>query len=220
MRIPWDTGVSQATEAVALPVKERLAKFSFTYEGSQPRFNSCMLQELQCKQLSHEEFPDAASLTPPDSTQSSPITVQTLSNHFTPPPPSNSSTPTGKMPSATKAPKAPVSRQYSHKEQNALFRKRKKVVPVVVLPLIDAVVQVSAVISLINPNLLSIFFPSAATNGTFFFQDMSFAADEPEPNKMKINKSGLFTKESSLKQVLHNCFFFILLLPLFQSVQI
>lgn len=209
MRIPWDTGVSQATEAVALPVNERLAKFSFTYEGSQPRFNSRMLQELQCKQqqLSHEEFPDTASLTPPDSTQSSPITVQTMSNHLTPPPPANSSTPTGKMPSATKAPKAPVSRQYSRKEQNALFRKRKKVVPVVVLPHIDAAVQVSAVISLISPTSLWIFFFSPATNGTFSPQDMSFAVNKLEPNKMKINKSGLFTKESSLKQVLHNLFF-------------
>ncbi|KAK3573879.1 hypothetical protein QTP86_032857 [Hemibagrus guttatus] len=144
VRIPWDTGVSQATEAVALPVEERLAKFSFTYEGSQPRFNSRILQELQCKQQqqSHEEFPDTPSLTPPDSTQSSPITVQTLGNHFTSSLPTNSSTSARKMPLATKAPKAPASRgQCSHKEQNALFRRRKKVVPVVVLPHIDTVVQ-------------------------------------------------------------------------------
>ncbi|XP_026800594.2 histone-lysine N-methyltransferase NSD2 isoform X3 [Pangasianodon hypophthalmus] len=176
LRIPWDTGVSQATEAVALPVEERLAKFSFTYEGNQPRFNSRMLQELQCKQeqqqQSYKEFPDTTSLTPPDSTQSSPITVQTLSNHLTPHLPTNSSTSARKMPLATKAPKAPASRgQCSHKEQYALFKRRKKVVPVVVLPHINSVVQ-----------------------------DMSIAADKLEPNKMKMNKSGLFTKESSLKQ--------------------
>lgn len=156
MRIPWDTGISQATEAVDLTIEERLAKFSFTYEGNQPCFNSQMLQELQCKQKqqqqSQKELPDTASLTPPDSTQSSPITVQTPSNSFQPTLPlsNNSSTSARKMPLATKAPKAPASRgQWSLKEQNALFKKRKKVIPVVVLPHIDTVVQVSKVMNLV-----------------------------------------------------------------------
>lgn len=129
MRIPWDTGISQATEAMSLSVEERLAKFSFTYEGSQPQFNSYILQELQCKHQhqSHEEFPDTASLTPPDSTQSSPITVQTLTNHLTSPLPTNSSTSARKIPLASKAPKAPAGRKKcSHKEQNARFKRRKK----------------------------------------------------------------------------------------------
>ncbi|KAM9477375.1 histone-lysine N-methyltransferase NSD2 isoform 2-T3 [Clarias gariepinus] len=178
VRIPWDTGISQATEAVDLTIEERLAKFSFTYEGNQPCFNSQMLQELQCKQKqqqqSQKELPDTASLTPPDSTQSSPITVQTPSNSFQPTLPlsNNSSTSARKMPLATKAPKAPASRgQWSLKEQNALFKKRKKVIPVVVLPHIDTVVQ-----------------------------DTSIAADKVETNRMKMNKSGIFRKESSLKQ--------------------
>lgn len=170
VRIPWDTGISQATEAVALPVEERLAKFSFTYEGSQPQFNSRMLQELQCKQdqqlQSHKEFPDTTSLTPPDSTQSSPITVQTLGNPLTIPLPTNCSTSAGKMPLAIKAPEAPAIRgQWSQKERNVLYKKRKKVVPVVVLPHIDTVVQVSAVMSLVSPDLFSFVFP--ATNCTF-----------------------------------------------------
>lgn len=164
VRIPWDTGISQATEALALPVEERLAKFSFTYEGSQPRFNSRIQQELQCKrakqQQSPKEFLDTASLTPPDSTQSSPITVQTLSNHHVPVLPTNSSTSAGKMSLASKAPKAPANRQCSQKEQNALFKRKKKVVPVVVLPHIDTVVQVSAVMTLRSLDLLLIFFLS------------------------------------------------------------
>ncbi|GAA6110545.1 histone-lysine N-methyltransferase NSD2 [Tachysurus ichikawai] len=174
VRIPWDTGVSQATAAVALPVEERLAKFSFTYEGNQPRFNSCILQELQCKQQqqSHEEFPDTASLTPPDSTQSSPITVQTPSNHLTPPLPTNSSTSARKMSLATKAPKVPASReQCSHKKKNALCKRRKKAAPVVVLPHIDSGVQ-----------------------------EMPIAADNLEPVETAINESGIFTKDSSLNQ--------------------
>ncbi|XP_027006139.2 histone-lysine N-methyltransferase NSD2 [Tachysurus fulvidraco] len=175
VRIPWDTGISQATEAVSLPVEERLAKFSFTYEGNQPRFNSCILQELQCKQQqqqSHEEFPDTASLTPPDSTQSSPITVQTPSNHLTPPLPTNSSTSARKMSLATKAPKVPASRgQCSHKEKNALCKRRKKAAPVVVPPHIDTGVQ-----------------------------EMDIAADKVEPVETTMNKSGIFTKDSSLNQ--------------------
>ncbi|TSW48756.1 Histone-lysine N-methyltransferase NSD2 [Bagarius yarrelli] len=178
LRIPWDTGIAQATEAVALPVEERLAKFSFTYEGSQPQFNSQILEEIQCKQKSQEDFPEAASLTPPDSTQSSPITIQTLSNHLTLPLPVNSSTSPRKMSLATNAPKAPASKeQCRNKEQNAVFKRKKKVVPVVVLPHIDTVVH-----------------------------EMSIDMDKLEPVKMKINlnsdrtNSGNFTKDSPLNQ--------------------
>lgn len=172
MQIPWDTGISQATEAVTLPVKERLAKFSFTYKGSQPQFNSRMLQKLQCeqeqKQQNPKEFPDTASLTPPDSTQSSPITVQSQSSHITPLLSTNSSTSARKKTLATKAPKAPASRQCSHKEENALFKRRKKVVPVVVLPHIDSVVQVSEVMSLSGFSPFSFFnFLFPAINCTF-----------------------------------------------------
>uniref|UniRef100_A0A8B9LPD7 Nuclear receptor binding SET domain protein 2 n=1 Tax=Astyanax mexicanus TaxID=7994 RepID=A0A8B9LPD7_ASTMX len=82
LRISWEMGISQATEAITLSAEERLAKFSFTYEGNQPQFNSHMLQVLQQQreqqqqheQQDHETFPETASLTPPDSTQSSPIT--------------------------------------------------------------------------------------------------------------------------------------------------
>uniref|UniRef100_A0A673IXV4 Histone-lysine N-methyltransferase NSD2-like n=1 Tax=Sinocyclocheilus rhinocerous TaxID=307959 RepID=A0A673IXV4_9TELE len=48
-REQWETGVSQATEALGLLLEERLAKFSFVYENGKAQFNPRMLQELQAQ---------------------------------------------------------------------------------------------------------------------------------------------------------------------------
>lgn len=128
----WDLGLSQAAEAAALSVEERLEMFSFSYKGTQPQFNARVQQELEQRKQEqplqgHEEFPDATSLTPPDSTQSSPITVQTLGSPLLPP--TNSSTSAGKMPLATKA--QFNKGQRSRKERNASAKRRNKVTPLV-----------------------------------------------------------------------------------------
>uniref|UniRef100_A0A671N5B3 Histone-lysine N-methyltransferase NSD2-like n=1 Tax=Sinocyclocheilus anshuiensis TaxID=1608454 RepID=A0A671N5B3_9TELE len=48
-REQWETGVSQATEALGLLLEERLAKFSFVYENGKAQFNPRMLHELQAQ---------------------------------------------------------------------------------------------------------------------------------------------------------------------------
>uniref|UniRef100_A0A673LHI8 Histone-lysine N-methyltransferase NSD2-like n=1 Tax=Sinocyclocheilus rhinocerous TaxID=307959 RepID=A0A673LHI8_9TELE len=48
-REQWETGVSQAIEALGLLIQERLAKFSFVYENGKAQFNPRMLQELQAQ---------------------------------------------------------------------------------------------------------------------------------------------------------------------------
>uniref|UniRef100_A0A672S521 Histone-lysine N-methyltransferase NSD2-like n=1 Tax=Sinocyclocheilus grahami TaxID=75366 RepID=A0A672S521_SINGR len=48
-RKQWETGVSQATEALGLLIQERMAKFSFVYENGKAQFNPRMLQELQAQ---------------------------------------------------------------------------------------------------------------------------------------------------------------------------
>ncbi|KAI4892089.1 hypothetical protein NFI96_022395 [Prochilodus magdalenae] len=147
LRLPWEMGISQATEAVTLSVDERLAKFSFTYEGGQPQFNSCMLQVLQQQreqeqlQQDHGKFPETASLTPPDSTQSSPITGQSPNSPLPFSCPMDSSTSAGKMPLATKAPKVPAKRRRYNRHNTSVRRRKKVVVPVGVLPHIDSTEQ-------------------------------------------------------------------------------
>uniref|UniRef100_A0A3B4CGH8 Nuclear receptor binding SET domain protein 2 n=1 Tax=Pygocentrus nattereri TaxID=42514 RepID=A0A3B4CGH8_PYGNA len=134
LRTPWEMGISQATEALTLSVEERLAKFSFTYEGGHPQFNSHMMQVLQQQreqeqpQQGHGKFPETASLTPPDSTQSSPITVQTPSSPLLFICPTDS-TSAGKMPLGTKAPAK--RRRYN---QHTSVRRRKKVVVIKHVP--------------------------------------------------------------------------------------
>ncbi|XP_007230968.2 histone-lysine N-methyltransferase NSD2 isoform X3 [Astyanax mexicanus] len=177
LRISWEMGISQATEAITLSAEERLAKFSFTYEGNQPQFNSHMLQVLQQQreqqqqheQQDHETFPETASLTPPDSTQSSPITVQTPSSPIPFPCPTDSSTSAGKMPLATKARKAPAKKGQCNRPNTSVQRRKKAVVPVVVLPHVDSTVQ-----------------------------GISIASNKPEPKRK--TQSGKLPKKMWLKQ--------------------
>ncbi|XP_037394185.1 histone-lysine N-methyltransferase NSD2 isoform X1 [Pygocentrus nattereri] len=142
LRTPWEMGISQATEALTLSVEERLAKFSFTYEGGHPQFNSHMMQVLQQQreqeqpQQGHGKFPETASLTPPDSTQSSPITVQTPSSPLLFICPTDS-TSAGKMPLGTKAP----AKRRRYNQHTSVRRRKKVVVPAVVFPHTDATVQ-------------------------------------------------------------------------------
>uniref|UniRef100_A0AAY4DUJ6 Histone-lysine N-methyltransferase NSD2 n=1 Tax=Denticeps clupeoides TaxID=299321 RepID=A0AAY4DUJ6_9TELE len=47
LRAQWLLGISQATEAVAASLEERLAKFTFTYEEGQPRLNPGVLRSVE-----------------------------------------------------------------------------------------------------------------------------------------------------------------------------
>ncbi len=129
-REQWETGVSQAAEALCLLIEERLAKFSFVYENGKAQFNPRMLQELQahCNQgpqqdQDQRESQELVSLTPPDSTHSSPnsttttTTVPGLFSH-----PTNSSTSSGKNTLPKKAPKRSVKRN-----QHGAILKWKKI---------------------------------------------------------------------------------------------
>ncbi|XP_076830304.1 histone-lysine N-methyltransferase NSD2 [Brachyhypopomus gauderio] len=138
LRTQWETGVDQATEAVSLPVEERLTKFTFAYEGSQPRFNTRMQLELQQRRAGQDE-PSTASLTPPDSSHSSPVTTQTPSSPLCIPTPTHSSTSAGKMPLATKASKTPAVRGRS--SQHSAPGRRRRVWTKVVDPHADPTVQ-------------------------------------------------------------------------------
>uniref|UniRef100_A0A673IQY4 Histone-lysine N-methyltransferase NSD2-like n=1 Tax=Sinocyclocheilus rhinocerous TaxID=307959 RepID=A0A673IQY4_9TELE len=114
-REQWETGVSQATEALGLLLEERLAKFSFVYENGKAQFNPRMLQELQAQRNQgpqqdpdQRESQELVSLTPPDSTHSSPNSTTTtiipgLFSH-----PTDSSTSSGKNTFPQKAPKTSV----------------------------------------------------------------------------------------------------------------
>uniref|UniRef100_A0A9R1SJD4 Nuclear receptor binding SET domain protein 2 n=2 Tax=Cyprinus carpio TaxID=7962 RepID=A0A9R1SJD4_CYPCA len=113
----WETGVSQAAEALGLLIEERLAKFSFVYENGKAQFNPRMLQELQAQRNQgpqqdpdQRESQELVSLTPPDSTHSSPNSTTTtiipgLFSH-----PIDSSTSSGKNTFPKKAPKTSVKR--------------------------------------------------------------------------------------------------------------
>uniref|UniRef100_A0A671N9A3 Histone-lysine N-methyltransferase NSD2-like n=1 Tax=Sinocyclocheilus anshuiensis TaxID=1608454 RepID=A0A671N9A3_9TELE len=114
-REQWETGVSQATEALGLLLEERLAKFSFVYENGKAQFNPRMLHELQAQRNQgpqqdpdQRESQELVSLTPPDSTHSSPNSTTTtiipgLFSH-----PTDSSTSSGKNTFPKKAPKTSV----------------------------------------------------------------------------------------------------------------
>ncbi|XP_043112093.1 histone-lysine N-methyltransferase NSD2 isoform X1 [Puntigrus tetrazona] len=127
-REQWETGVSQATEALGLLIEERLAKFSFVYENGKAQFSPRMLQELQAQSKQgpqqdqdRRESQELVSLTPPDSTHSSPNSTTTtivpdLFSH-----PTDSSTSTEKNTLPKKAPKTSVKR-----EQHGKILKWKK----------------------------------------------------------------------------------------------
>uniref|UniRef100_A0A672MJ91 Histone-lysine N-methyltransferase NSD2-like n=1 Tax=Sinocyclocheilus grahami TaxID=75366 RepID=A0A672MJ91_SINGR len=111
-REQWETGVSQATEALGLLLEERLAKFSFVYENGKAQFNPRMLQELQAQRNQgpqqdpdQRESQELVSLTPPDSTHSSPNSTTTtiIPGLFSQP--TDSSTSSGKNTFPQKAPK-------------------------------------------------------------------------------------------------------------------
>ncbi|XP_072533905.1 histone-lysine N-methyltransferase NSD2 isoform X2 [Salminus brasiliensis] len=180
LRVPWEMGISQATEAVTLPVEERLTKFSFAYEGNQPQFNSHMLQVLQQQreEQSHGKFPETANLTPPDSTQSSPITVQTPSSPIPFPCPSDSSTSAGKMPLATKARKAPAKKARRNRPNTSVKRRKKVFVPVV-LPHADSTVQDIAVASYKPERKTK---SGTLTKKSLLKQDVLFADIDPQLN--------------------------------------
>uniref|UniRef100_A0A8C1Q352 Nuclear receptor binding SET domain protein 2 n=1 Tax=Cyprinus carpio TaxID=7962 RepID=A0A8C1Q352_CYPCA len=127
-REQWETGVSQATEALGLLIEERLDKFSFVYENGKAQFNSRMLQELQAQRnqgpqqdQDRRESQELVSLTPPDSTHSSPnsTTTTTLPGLFSLP--TDSSTSKGKNTLPKKAPKMSVKR-----DQHGIILKWKK----------------------------------------------------------------------------------------------
>ncbi|KTF93175.1 hypothetical protein cypCar_00025145 [Cyprinus carpio] len=127
-REQWETGVSQATEALGLLIEERLDKFSFVYENGKAQFNPRMLQELQAQRnqgpqqdQDRRESQELVSLTPPDSTHSSPnsTTTTTLPGLFSLP--TDSSTSKGKNTLPKKAPKMSVKR-----DQHGIILKWKK----------------------------------------------------------------------------------------------
>uniref|UniRef100_A0A672S5L1 Histone-lysine N-methyltransferase NSD2-like n=1 Tax=Sinocyclocheilus grahami TaxID=75366 RepID=A0A672S5L1_SINGR len=127
-RKQWETGVSQATEALGLLIQERMAKFSFVYENGKAQFNPRMLQELQAQRNQgpqqdpdQRESQELVSLTPPDSTHSSPnsTTTTTIPGLFSHP--TDSSTSTGKNTLPKKAPKMSVKR-----DQHGTILKWKK----------------------------------------------------------------------------------------------
>ncbi|XP_051504392.1 histone-lysine N-methyltransferase NSD2-like isoform X1 [Myxocyprinus asiaticus] len=113
IREQWEIGVLQATEALSLLIEERLNKFSYVYEEGIAQFNPHMLQELQAQhnqepQQDHRESQQLVSLTPPDSTQSSPNSTKTSIKDLAPP--TDISTSAGKTTLPRKAPKTSVKR--------------------------------------------------------------------------------------------------------------
>ncbi|XP_056616168.1 histone-lysine N-methyltransferase NSD2 isoform X3 [Triplophysa dalaica] len=113
IREQWETGISQATEALGLHIEERLAKFSYVYVEGKAQFNPQMLQELQAQQnqgpkQDKNESQELVSLTPPDSTQSSPSSSKPTTDPLCPP--TESSTSADKAALPKKAPKTSVKR--------------------------------------------------------------------------------------------------------------
>lgn len=115
-RQKWEMGVSQAKEALGLLTEERLAKFSFVYENGTAQLSPHTLQVLEeQRNQGPQEDPDQGepqelvSLTPPDSTHSSPTnssTTSTIPSLFSNP--TDSSTSSGKTALPGKAPKPSV----------------------------------------------------------------------------------------------------------------
>lgn len=146
-RRQWDIGVSQATEALGLLIEERLAKFSFVYEKGKAQFNPRMLQELQAQRnqgpqqdQAQRESQELVSLTPPDSTHSSPnsTTPTTIFSH-----PTDSSTSSGKTTLPKKAPKTSVKRDHRRQRGTTLKYKRTKASSAKQIPLTESAVQVA-----------------------------------------------------------------------------
>uniref|UniRef100_A0A8B9LU49 Nuclear receptor binding SET domain protein 2 n=1 Tax=Astyanax mexicanus TaxID=7994 RepID=A0A8B9LU49_ASTMX len=169
----------------------------FTYEGNQPQFNSHMLQVLQQQREQQQQH---EHLTPPDSTQSSPITVQTPSSPIPFPCPTDSSTSAGKMPLATKARKAPAKKGQCNRPNTSVQRRKKAVVvPVVVLPHVDSTVQVSRGSSTASNRQFTLFLSCLLYGVCFYaFQGISIASNKPEPKRK--TQSGKLPKKMWLKQ--------------------
>lgn len=148
-RKQWEIGVSQATEALGLLIEERLAKFSFDYEKGKAQFNPCMLQELEAQRnqgpqqvQAQSESQELVSLTPPDSTHSSPnsttpTTIPGLFSH-----PTNSSTSSGKTTLPKKAPKTSAKRDHHRQCGTTLKYKKTKASSANPVPLTESTVQV------------------------------------------------------------------------------
>ncbi|XP_030628225.1 histone-lysine N-methyltransferase NSD2 [Chanos chanos] len=124
LRLPWETGVSLATEAIALTPEERLAKFSFVYENGQLQFNPRMLQELRAQHQPklQQEDGEMARLNPTPDSESQPTVAQLLPSFPSQP---HNSTSAEKKPSASKAPKAPTRRGHQ-KDPRASGQSRPK----------------------------------------------------------------------------------------------
>lgn len=149
-RKQWEIGVSQATEALGLLIEERLAKFSFVYEKGKAQFNPRMLQELQAQRnqgpqqdQAQRESQELVSLTPPDSTHSSPnsttpTTIPDLFSH-----PTDSSTSSGKTTLPKKAPKTSVKRDHRRQRGTTLKYKTTKASSAKRIPLTESTVQVA-----------------------------------------------------------------------------
>lgn len=149
-RKQWEIGVLQATEALGLLIEERLAKFSFVYEKGKAQFNPRMLQELQAQRnqgpqqdQAQRESQELVSLTPPDSTHSSPnsttpTTIPGLLSH-----PTDSSTSSGKTTLPKKAPKTSVKRDHRRQCGTTLKYKKTKASSAKQIPLTESAVQVA-----------------------------------------------------------------------------
>lgn len=153
-REQWETGVSQATEALGQLKEERLDKFSFVYEKDgkwKAQFNPRMQQELQAQQHSlkpqqdqaQRESQELVSLTPPDSTHSSPnstipTTIPGLFSH-----PTDSSTSSGKTTLPRKAPKTSVKKNHCRQRGTTLKYKTTKASSAKRIPLTESTVQVA-----------------------------------------------------------------------------
>lgn len=149
-REQWETGVSQATEALGQLIEERLAKFSFVYEKGKAQFNPRMLQELQAQRSlgpqqdqAQRKSQELVSLTPPDSTHSSPnstipTTIPGLFSH-----PTDSSTSSGKTTLPRKAPKTSVKKNHCRQRGTTLKYKTTKASSAKQIPLTESTVQVA-----------------------------------------------------------------------------
>ncbi|XP_056125001.1 histone-lysine N-methyltransferase NSD2 isoform X4 [Rhinichthys klamathensis goyatoka] len=153
-REQWETGVSQATEALGQLIEERLAKFSFVYEKGKAQLNPRMLQELQAQRSlgpqqdqAQRESQELVSLTPPDSTHSSPnstipTTIPGLFSH-----PTDSSTSSGKTTLPRKAPKTSVKKDRCRQRGTTLKYKTSKASSAKQIPLTESTVQDSCISS-------------------------------------------------------------------------
>ncbi|XP_051508116.1 histone-lysine N-methyltransferase NSD2-like isoform X2 [Myxocyprinus asiaticus] len=148
IREQWERGVFQATEALSLLIEERLDKFSYVYEEGKAQFNIRMLQELQeqhnqepQQDQDHKESQELVSLTPPDSTQSSPNSSKTATISVLLTPPTDSSTSAGKTTFPRKAPRTSVKRDRHRQGTATLKRKKTAAISAKEIPLTESTVQ-------------------------------------------------------------------------------